>query len=46
MGAPYSEVGYTIAITRKENHEVHKNRWCHWREKKNFVVIIVVVVVV
>ena len=30
MGAPTSEVGYTIATTRRENHEVHKNRWWHW----------------
>jgi hypothetical protein len=29
MGAPTSEVGYTIATTRMENHEVHKNRWWH-----------------
>jgi hypothetical protein len=35
MGAPTSEVGYTIATTRKENHEVHKNGWWHWREKNN-----------
>ena len=25
-----SEVGYTIATTSVENHEVHKNRWWHW----------------
>ena len=36
MGVPTSEVGYTIATTRRENHEVHKNRWWHWRGgKKN-----------
>jgi hypothetical protein len=33
MGIPTSEVGYTIATTRRENHEVHKNRWWHWRGK-------------
>jgi len=27
MGVPASEVGYIIATTRRENHEVHKNRW-------------------
>jgi hypothetical protein len=32
MGAPTSEVGYTIATTRRENHEVHKNKW--WEKKK------------
>jgi len=26
MGDPTSEIGYTIAITRRENHEVHKNQ--------------------
>jgi len=34
MGFPTSEVGYTIATTRRENHEVHKNRWRHGRKKK------------
>ena len=24
MGVPTSEVGYTLAITRREDHEVHK----------------------
>ena len=30
MGAPTSEVGYTIATTRKETTKVHKNMWWHW----------------
>ena len=34
MGVPPSEVGYIIATTRRENHEVHKNRCWHWREQK------------
>jgi len=34
MGVPTSEVGYTIATTRREDHEVHKNRWWHWRERE------------
>jgi len=34
MGAPNSEVGYSVATTRRENHEVHKNRWWHWERKK------------
>jgi hypothetical protein len=33
MGAPTSEVGYTIATTRRENNELHKDRWWHWGEK-------------
>jgi hypothetical protein len=37
MGVPTSEVGYNIATTRRESHEVHKNRWWQWREReKNF----------
>jgi len=34
MGVPTSEVGYTIATTTRENHEVHKNMWWHWERKK------------
>jgi hypothetical protein len=34
MGDPTSEVGYTIATTRRENHEVHKNRLWQWRKKR------------
>ena len=33
MGVPTSEVGYTIATTRRETTKVHKNRWWHWRER-------------
>ena len=29
MGVPTSEVGYTIATTRKETTKVHKNMWWH-----------------
>jgi len=35
MGVPASEVGYTIATTRRETTKVHKNMWWHWG-KKNF----------
>jgi len=31
MGVPTSEVGYTSAMPRKENHEVHKDMWGQWR---------------
>jgi len=34
MGVPNSEVGYTPAMPRREDHEVHKDMWWHWGEKK------------
>jgi len=33
MGVPPSEVGYTSAMPRREDHEVHKDMWGHWGEK-------------
>ena len=33
MGVPTSEVGYTIATTRRETTKVHKNMWWHWGER-------------
>ena len=33
MGVPTSEVGYTIATTRRETTKVHKNMWWHTEEK-------------
>jgi len=30
MGVPTSEVGYTYAMPRREDHEVHKDMWEHW----------------
>jgi len=30
MGVPTSEVGCTIATTRRETTKVHKNMWWHW----------------
>jgi len=27
MGVPNSEVGYTPAMPRREDHEVHKDMW-------------------
>jgi hypothetical protein len=29
MGVPTSEVGYTTAMPRREDHEVHKDMWWH-----------------
>ena len=36
MGVPTSEVGYTIATTRRETTKVHKNTWWHWKKKYIF----------
>jgi len=33
MSVPYSEVGYTPAMPRREDHEVHKDMWGHGGEK-------------
>jgi hypothetical protein len=30
MGVPTSEVGYTTAMPRREDHEVQKDIWWHW----------------
>ena len=35
MGVPTSEVGYTSAMPRREDHEVRKGHVGHWI-KKNF----------
>jgi len=34
MGIPTSEVSYTSAMPRREDHEVHKDMWWHWGKKK------------
>ena len=35
MGVPTSEVGYTAAMSRREDHEVHKDMWWgHWTQKR------------
>jgi hypothetical protein len=39
MGFPTSEVGYTAAMPRREDHEVHKDMWWHWG-KKNIKIIL------
>ena len=36
MGVPTSEVGYTPAMPRREDHEVHKDMWWHWIKKKDY----------
>jgi hypothetical protein len=33
MGVPTSEVGYTTAMPRREDHEVPKDMWWHWIKK-------------
>jgi len=30
MDVPTSEVGYTSAMPRREDHEIHKDMWGHW----------------
>jgi len=35
MRVPASEVGYTSAMPRMEDHEVHKDMWWHWTKKSN-----------
>jgi len=34
MDFPTSEVGYTPAMPRREDHEIHKDMWWHWTKKK------------
>jgi len=34
MGVPTSEVGYTPAMPRREDKEVHKAMWGHCNKKK------------
>jgi len=36
MGVPTSEVGYTSAMPRREDHEVRKRHVGHWIKKKIF----------
>jgi len=36
MGVPNLKVGYTSAMPRREDHEVHKDMRGHWGEKKGF----------
>jgi len=37
MGVPTSEVGYTSAMPRREDHEVHKDMWGQWEGGKPFM---------
>ena len=39
MGVPTSEVGYTPAMPRREDHEVHKDMWGHWTKKKKVSIV-------
>jgi len=34
MGAPTSEVGYNPAMPRRKDHEVYKDMWWRWKNKK------------
>jgi len=42
MGVPTSKVGYTFAMPRREDHEVHKDMWGHWGKKRLPVLKIVI----
>jgi len=33
MDVPTLEVGYTPAMPRREDHEVHKDMWGYWTKK-------------
>jgi hypothetical protein len=35
MCVPTSEVGYTTAMPKRENHEVHKDMWWYWIKYKH-----------
>jgi len=35
MGVPTSEIGYTTAMPRREDYEVHKDVWWHWTKKNS-----------
>jgi len=37
MGVPTSEVGYTSAMPRREDHEVRQGHVGHWIKKKYFI---------
>ena len=37
MGIPTSEAGYTAAMSRREDHEVHKDMWWQWTKKKSTI---------
>jgi len=39
MGVPTSEVGYTSAMPRREDHEVHKDMWWHGKGRKKKIII-------
>jgi len=38
MRVPTSEVGYTIATTRRETTKVRKNMWWHWGQKIKIII--------
>jgi len=39
MGVPTSEVGYSFAVPRREDHEVHKDMWGHLGKKLILIVV-------
>ena len=43
MGVPNSDIGYTSAMRRREDHEVHKDMWGHWEEGGTFIFCLIIV---
>jgi len=41
MGVPNSEIGYTSAMPRREDHEVHKDMWGQWTKKSSWIMYLI-----
>jgi len=39
MSVPTSEVGYTPAMPRREDHEVLMDMWGHWEKKCSTITV-------
>ena len=46
MGVPTSEVGYTSAMPRREDHEVHKDMWGIGEKKNCWHIIIIIIIII
>jgi hypothetical protein len=40
MGVPASEVGYTLATTRRETMKSMTDMWWHWKKKNKKIYIV------
>jgi len=43
MGVSNLEVGYTSAVPRREDHEVHKDMWGIWQNKIGLYVFLKII---